>query len=105
MPIKKCIQKAEQAKLEKVADYLREHPGDSVIAQGNTSWRGTTQYNLGLGDRRANAVKTYLVQLGVNADRVEILSLGELNAVQNVPINNPEAIKDRNVKIILVSGG
>lgn len=98
------IQPGERYKVEAAADYLKSNPGTKLIAEGHTDWKGTTQYNLGLGDRRANAVKTYLVQLGVNPDRVEVLSLGELEADQGLDKSDPEAINDRKVELIIVGG-
>lgn len=49
----------------------------SVVVEGHCDERGTNEYNLGLGERRANAVKNYLVSLGVPADKVRTISYGE----------------------------
>jgi len=96
------IRPAERSKVEAAADYLNNNPGSRLIAEGHTDWKGTTQYNLGLGDRRANAVKTYLVQLGVNPDRVEVLALGELEADQGLDKEHPDVIDDRKVELIVL---
>ena len=97
------IQAEERPKLESVAQYLNSHPSSHVIAEGNTSWRGTTQYNLGLGDKRANAVKAYLEQLGISPNRIEVLSLGELHATSNLGRTDAQARKERNVRVLLVN--
>lgn len=49
----------------------------SVVVEGHCDERGTNEYNLGLGERRANAVKDYLVSMGVPADKVKTISYGE----------------------------
>ncbi len=98
------IRPSERLKLEQVADVMRSNPAARLVAEGNTDWYGTTEYNLGLGDRRANAVKTYLVQLGISADRIDILSLGELEADQDMPKDSADVIDDRRVDLILLNG-
>ena len=56
---------------------LQEHPDVKVQVQGHTDERGTTDYNLALGDRRANAVKDYLVESGIGPSRLTVVSYGE----------------------------
>jgi peptidoglycan-associated lipoprotein len=63
--------------LSKTADFLKNYPRFKVIVEGHCDERGSTEYNLGLGDRRASAVKQYLVSLGVAADRVSTVSYGK----------------------------
>ncbi len=60
------------------AAYLNSSEGNnrSIVIQGNTDERGTRTYNLALGERRANAVKNYLVAKGVSAGRIEVISFG-----------------------------
>src|SRR5581483_7007035 len=55
--------------LNQTADFLKKYPEAKVTVEGHCDERGSTEYNLGLGDRRANAVKQYLVSLGISADR------------------------------------
>ena len=59
------------------ADWLKSNPGVSVTIEGHCDERGTTVYNLALGERRAIAVKNYLVDLGISADRLQKVSYGE----------------------------
>ncbi len=66
-----------QAVLEKKAEWLRNNSGGSVVIEGHCDERGTSEYNLALGDRRAKSVKTFLVDLGVSASRLITLSYGE----------------------------
>jgi peptidoglycan-associated lipoprotein len=63
--------------LSKTADFLKNYPRFKVTIEGHCDERGSTEYNLGLGDRRANAVKQYIVSLGVSADRVSTVSFGK----------------------------
>jgi len=63
--------------LGKTADFLRNYPQVKVVIEGHCDERGSTEYNLALGDRRAAAVKQYLVSLGIGADRMTTLSYGK----------------------------
>jgi len=63
--------------LRQNAAWLREHPQVEVQVQGHCDERGTVEYNFNLGQRRADAVKTFLVSLGVPADRIHTISYGE----------------------------
>lgn len=58
-------------------EWLSSHPTSRVQVAGHTDERGTTEYNLALGERRASSVKDYLVRLGVAAERVVTISFGE----------------------------
>lgn len=73
----------ERAKLDAAKAYLDSNPQYRLLIEGRADWRGTTEYNLGLGDRRANAAKQYLVTIGVPDTRVETLSKGDLEATEN----------------------
>jgi peptidoglycan-associated lipoprotein len=63
--------------LSKTADFLKNYPRFKATIEGHCDERGSTEYNLSLGDRRANAVKQYLVSLGVSADRLSTVSFGK----------------------------
>ena len=63
--------------LQRNADWLRRWPSTHIAVEGHCDDRGTGEYNLGLGERRANAVKEYLTSLGVAPERVLIVSKGE----------------------------
>jgi peptidoglycan-associated lipoprotein len=63
--------------LSTTADFLKRHPSIRATIEGHCDERGSTEYNLGLGDRRASAVKQYLVSLGVSADRLSTVSFGK----------------------------
>ncbi|RUM36570.1 MAG: peptidoglycan-associated lipoprotein Pal, partial [Desulfobulbus sp.] len=64
-------------RLEHNADYLKNNPSQKLIIEGNTDERGTNEYNLALGERRAINAKTYLVELGVDGSRIRTVSYGD----------------------------
>jgi len=59
------------------ANFLKEHPSINITIEGHCDERGSEEYNLGLGDRRANAAKNFLVNLGVAASRITTISYGK----------------------------
>ncbi|TLM66631.1 MAG: peptidoglycan-associated lipoprotein Pal [Deltaproteobacteria bacterium] len=63
--------------LEQNAVYLRRHPAEKIVIEGHCDERGSDEYNLALGERRALAAKNYLVSLGIAAERLSIISYGE----------------------------
>jgi peptidoglycan-associated lipoprotein len=66
-----------QAILSKQASWLAKYPNVSVTIEGHCDERGTREYNLALGDRRANAAKNFLVNAGVPAGRISVISYGK----------------------------
>ena len=63
--------------LTKTAEFLRNYPQAKVTIEGHCDERGSTEYNLALGDRRAAAVKQFLVSQGISADRMSTVSFGK----------------------------
>lgn len=63
--------------LRRQAIWLKTHPEVKATIQGHCDVRGTREYNLGLGERRANAVKQYLESQGVSSDNLETISYGK----------------------------
>lgn len=63
--------------LQQNARVLKEYPDVKILVEGNCDERGTVEYNLALGDRRANAVKQYLVDLGISPNRISTISYGK----------------------------
>jgi len=63
--------------LQKNAEWMKRWASTKVLVEGHCDARGTNEYNLALGDKRANAVRTYLAGLGIAADRVGAVSKGE----------------------------
>lgn len=65
------------SRLEHNADYMKNNPNRNLVVEGNSDERGTNEYNLALGERRALNAKNYLVELGVEEYRVRTVSYGE----------------------------
>ena len=63
--------------LRKQAAWLRENTNVNVVIEGHADERGTREYNLALGERRANAAKDYLMTYGISADRISVISYGK----------------------------
>jgi peptidoglycan-associated lipoprotein len=63
--------------IQKNVDFLKRRPSTKIMIEGHCDSRGTSEYNLALGERRADAVRDYLQSLGVAADRVTIVSKGK----------------------------
>jgi peptidoglycan-associated lipoprotein len=68
---------SERVKLSKVAKYLQDNPALGLIIEGHCDDRGSTEYNRALGERRAIAVKNYMVNLGIADSRMKTMSFGE----------------------------
>ncbi len=71
------IQDAYRSELKSVAAWMRKNSAAKLSIEGHCDERGTNEYNLALGDRRAKAVKDYIVSLGVPSSRIETISFGE----------------------------
>jgi len=74
---KSDIRDDQKGKLTTAANYLKANPNARITVEGNTDERGSEEYNLALGDRRANAVKQYLVGQGIAENRLSSVSYGE----------------------------
>jgi peptidoglycan-associated lipoprotein len=89
-----------QEVLQRKADWMNENMDATVIIEGHCDERGTAAYNLALGERRADAAKDFLVNLGVAGDRVTTISYGEEKPVD--PGKNEEAwAKNRRAHFIV----
>ena len=73
--------------LRKQSTYLRKNKNLNVTLEGHADERGTREYNLALGERRANAAKDYLMTYGISADRISVISYGKERPVD--PGSNP----------------
>lgn len=76
------VRKSERPKLEKVAEALKKEPKNSVLVEGYCDERGTEEYNRSLGERRALAVREYLVMLGISPERVFTMTFGKDRPVE-----------------------
>lgn len=93
----------DMAVLNRQAAWLQAYPTVRIMVAGNCDERGTREYNLGLGERRANSVKDYLVSRGISADRIETISYGKERPIDGR--STPEAWEvNRNSHTQIVSG-
>ena len=72
-----ALRDPERDRIARNADFLKSQPRFLLTIEGHSDERGTNEYNLALGERRANSVKDYLVSLGIAADRLRTISYGE----------------------------
>jgi len=63
--------------LQEKAEFLKNNPDIRIRIEGNCDERGTSEYNLALGERRADSAAKFLVSLGISPDRIETISYGE----------------------------
>ena len=80
---KSSLTTASRATLRKQATYLRKNKNLSVTIEGHADERGTREYNLALGERRANAARDYLMTYGISSDRISVLSYGKERPVDS----------------------
>ena len=71
------IQRGEEGILKENAAFLKKNPNMKIQIEGHCDERGTVEYNLALGERRANNTKRYLVSLGITSDRISTISFGK----------------------------
>ncbi len=73
----------EREKLQDIAVFMSQNPSIRILVEGYCDWKGTPAYNKSLGDRRATSVRDYLTDLGVEQNRIEIISMGDEMATPN----------------------
>ena len=93
------IDAEDQGALREQANYLSQYPNVRATIEGHADERGTREYNLALGERRANAAKNYLISLGVAADRLSVVSYGK---ERPVALGSDEASWARNRRAVTV---
>jgi peptidoglycan-associated lipoprotein len=94
------IKASERVKLDAAIVYLDANPNHRLLLEGHCDWRGTGDYNLGLGDRRAGAAREYLETAGVSPTRLETSSKGDLEAIENG--DAAQMSQDRRVELIIL---
>lgn len=88
--------------LKNNADWMKANSSARIQIEGHCDERGTVEYNMALGDRRANAAKSYLVRLGVSASRIETLSYGKERPA-DLGHNESAWAKNRRAVFVLLS--
>ena len=100
---KYAVLDADKATLQRQAAWLAKFPNIKVTVEGYADERGTREYNIALGARRANAVKEYLVSLGVSAARVDTVSYGKERPI-NAESNEAAWAQNRRGVTVIASG-
>ena len=80
---KSSLTTASRATLRKQANYLRKNKNLNVTIEGHADERGTREYNLALGERRANAARDYLMTYGISGKRISVISYGKERPVNS----------------------
>lgn len=94
------VDSADAAALTKQAQWLMRYPAKRVTLEGHADERGTREYNVALGERRANAAKNYLVSLGIEPGRITTLSYGK---ERPIALGSDEASWARNRRAVTVT--
>ncbi len=90
----------DQATLQSQAQWLSRYPGKSVLIEGHCDERGTRDFNIALGERRANAAKNYLASLGIAASRITTVSYGK---ERPIALGSDEASWAKNRRAVTVT--
>jgi len=88
-----------QGQLQKIAAWLKTYPQYRFVIEGHCDDRGTREYNLALGERRANAAKNYLIALGIDQNRMQTISYGKERPVCT---DNSESCWSQNRRDVIV---
>jgi peptidoglycan-associated lipoprotein len=96
------IRRVDEGIIRENAAFLKKNPKMKIQIEGHCDERGTVEYNLALGERRANNTKRYLVSLGITSDRISTISFGKERPLD--PGHNEEAwAKNRRAHIVVLS--
>ena len=98
---KSSLTSASRATLRKQANFLRKNKNLNVTIEGHADERGTREYNLALGERRANAAKDYLMTYGISGKRISVISYGKEKPVnpKSSPISWSQNRRSVTVKV------
>ena len=94
------VSASERLKLQEAAEHLEQNSKDHLLVEGHCDWYGTSEYNLALGDRRANSISDYLDTIGITPERIKKLSKGSLEATSGS--SKELSLKDRRADLILL---
>ncbi len=95
------IKNSEKSKLKKVAEYMKANPMDDILIGGHCDERGTEQYNLSLGEKRAQAAREYLATLGASAKDIYTQSFGETQPLEQLH-HEASYSKNRRAEFVVV---
>ena len=92
----------QRGKVIELAEFLAENREARLLIEGYCDWKGTSAYNKALGERRANSVKEYLVELGADPRRIDTLSIGDEHAIPEAMAD--QATLDRRAEFVIAKG-
>ena len=95
-----AVDGTQRPTLLNVINYLNDNPEYEILIKGRCDWYGTEEYNLALGDLRANSVALYMEDQGIQSDRIHTVSIGSLEA--KVGLSKSNAKVDRRADLILL---
>ena len=93
------IREDQRSALTETIAYLNENSSVTILVEGHCDFKGTTEYNLALGDRRAGSVRDYLIDSGIDASRVSVVSKGDLEATPDG--SDSERAEDRRADVVI----
>ena len=96
------INSTERDKITEIADFMKSNSQARLLIEGYCDWKGTPDYNKSLGDRRATTVKDYLIELGCDGSRIEVISIGDEVAVPNA--DSEQSRLDRRATFVVSKG-
>lgn len=96
------IAASERSKLEALANYLGQHPRVDLVIEGHADERGSDEYNRGLSERRALAVKRYLTDLGISTSRMETIPYGEDRPAVASATTDADHARNRRVEFVFL---
>jgi len=94
------VRPQDRTLLDGVATEMIQNPDFALLIEGHCDWKGTTEYNLALGDSRAGAVRDYLVSLGVDPAKIETKSFGDQQAMPDA--GPDQRAQDRRADLVLM---
>jgi outer membrane protein OmpA-like peptidoglycan-associated protein len=93
---------SEREKVIELAEFLADNRDARLLIEGYCDWKGTSAYNKALGERRANTIKEYLLELGADHRRIDTLSIGDETAIPQALAN--QASLDRRAEFVISKG-
>jgi peptidoglycan-associated lipoprotein len=96
------LSSSERPKISEISEFLKSNVNARLLIEGYCDWKGTPDYNKSLGDRRASTVKAYLIELGCDGNRIEIISLGDELAVPDA--DTEQSRLDRRATFVVSKG-
>ena len=97
---KSQLKSSEKDKLANQAIWLKNNKYKNITVEGHTDYLGTQEYNLALGERRANSSKSFLVKQGVDSKKIKSLSFGKEQPVNNAQTDEARAENRRTVTVV-----